>query len=107
SASSEPPSTTTNTPQKWKNFFGVVDLPVTPEQATGADFRLLLFRTERCPLKAFAIIIHLIVPHAADVERYFSGLSGVQSVTRCNLSIQTFLSLLASSEQATPISCTK
>ncbi|KAG2363080.1 hypothetical protein BDR07DRAFT_1405184, partial [Suillus spraguei] len=91
SASSEPPSTTTNTPQKRKNLFGFVDLPVTPEQATHANFKL--FRAERCPLKAFAIIIHLIVPHAAGVERYFSGLGGVQSVKRCNLSVQTFESL--------------
>ncbi|KAG2040492.1 hypothetical protein BDR03DRAFT_915547 [Suillus americanus] len=44
----------------------------------------------RCPLKALTIIIHSIVPHAADVERYFSGLGGVQSVEHCNLSVQTF-----------------
>ncbi|KAG2361970.1 hypothetical protein BDR07DRAFT_1285801, partial [Suillus spraguei] len=45
------------------------------------------------PLKAFTIIIHLIVPHAADVEHYFLGLGEVQSVKCCNLSIQTFESL--------------
>ncbi|KAG1717629.1 hypothetical protein EDB19DRAFT_1194990 [Suillus lakei] len=45
---------------------------------------------ERCLLKAFAIIIHSIVPHAADVEHYFSSLGRVQSVKRCNLSVQTF-----------------
>ncbi|KAG2352941.1 hypothetical protein BDR07DRAFT_1435440, partial [Suillus spraguei] len=91
SASSEPLSTMTNTPQKRKNLFGFVDLPVTPEQATRANFKL--FRAKCCPLKVFIIIIHLIVPHAADVEHYFSGLSGVQSVKHCNLSVQTFKSL--------------
>ncbi|KAG2351646.1 hypothetical protein BDR07DRAFT_1345479, partial [Suillus spraguei] len=42
---------------------------------------------------AFAITIHLIVPDAANVEHYFLGLGGVQSVKRCNLSVQTFKSL--------------
>jgi hypothetical protein len=32
--------TTTNTPQKRKNLFGFVDVPVTPEQATRANFKL-------------------------------------------------------------------
>ncbi|KAG1850460.1 hypothetical protein F4604DRAFT_1883669 [Suillus subluteus] len=41
-------------------------------------------------LPAFAIIIHSIVPHAADVERYFSVMDGVQSVKCCNLSVQIF-----------------
>ncbi|KAG1813894.1 uncharacterized protein BJ212DRAFT_1244031, partial [Suillus subaureus] len=45
---------------------------------------------ECCPLKAFTIIIHLIIPHAAN---YFSGLGGAQSVKCCNLSVQTFESL--------------
>ncbi|KAG2364903.1 hypothetical protein BDR07DRAFT_1190830, partial [Suillus spraguei] len=48
---------------------------------------------ERCPLKVFAIVTHSIVPHGTDVERYFLGLGGVQSVKRCNLSVQTFESL--------------
>jgi hypothetical protein len=48
---------------------------------------------ECCPLKAFTVIIHSIIPHAADIKRYFSGLGGVQSVKRCNLSVQTFESL--------------
>ncbi|KAG1807648.1 uncharacterized protein BJ212DRAFT_1303365 [Suillus subaureus] len=34
---------------------------------------------EQCPLKALAIIIHLIIPHAANIECYFLGLGGVQS----------------------------
>jgi hypothetical protein len=63
-------------------------------QADGLDWwENLPVSAERCPLKAFAIIIHSIVPHAADVERYFSGLGGVQSVKRCNLSVETFESL--------------
>ncbi|KAG2354646.1 hypothetical protein BDR07DRAFT_1546674 [Suillus spraguei] len=40
SALSKPPSITTNTPQKRKNLFGFVDLPVTLEQATRANFKL-------------------------------------------------------------------
>lgn len=63
-------------------------------QADALDWwETLPVSAERCPLKAFAVIIHSIVPHAADVERYFSGLGGVQSVKRCNLSVQTFESL--------------
>lgn len=63
-------------------------------QADALDWwETLPVSVERCPLKAFAVIIHSIVPHAADVERYFSGLGGVQSVKRCNLSVQTFESL--------------
>ncbi|KAH7925705.1 hypothetical protein BV22DRAFT_1010684, partial [Leucogyrophana mollusca] len=48
---------------------------------------------DQCPLKAMAIIIHSIVPHAADVERYFSGLGGTQTVQRCSLSVENFESL--------------
>jgi hypothetical protein len=44
-------------------------------------------------LKAFAIIILSIVPHAAEVERLFSDLGGMQSVKRCNLSVNTFQTL--------------
>ena len=45
---------------------------------------------EKCPLKIMAITIHSIVPHAADVERYFSDLGGVQSHKRCGLTVETF-----------------
>lgn len=45
---------------------------------------------EKCPLKLMAITIHSIVPHAADVERYFSDLGGVQSPKRCSLTLETF-----------------
>ncbi|KAG6821829.1 hypothetical protein H0H92_000624, partial [Tricholoma furcatifolium] len=39
------------------------------------------------PLKALALIILKIVPHAAEVERFFSNLGGVQSVRRSRLSV--------------------
>ncbi|KAN0081360.1 hypothetical protein V8E55_008984 [Tylopilus felleus] len=54
---------------------------------------------KQCPLKAMAVILHSVVPHAADVERYFSALGGTQSVKRCNLTVDTFeaLSRLCSS----------
>ncbi|KAG2062609.1 hypothetical protein BDR04DRAFT_1040100, partial [Suillus decipiens] len=42
------------------------------------------------PLKAFAIVILSIVPHAAEVEQLFSDLGGTQSAKRCNLSVRTF-----------------
>ncbi|KAG2117391.1 hypothetical protein BD769DRAFT_1629766 [Suillus cothurnatus] len=45
---------------------------------------------ETLPVSAECFIIHSIIPHAADIKRYFSGLGGVQSVKRCNLSVQTF-----------------
>lgn len=39
------------------------------------------------PLKALAIKLFSIVPHAAEVERFFSNLGGVQSVKRSTLTI--------------------
>ncbi|KAG2360537.1 hypothetical protein BDR07DRAFT_1412142 [Suillus spraguei] len=45
------------------------------------------------PLKAFAIVILSIVPHAAEVERLFSDLGGTQSAKHCNLSVRTFETL--------------
>ncbi|KIO06269.1 hypothetical protein M404DRAFT_138850 [Pisolithus tinctorius Marx 270] len=45
---------------------------------------------EKCPLKLMAITIHSMVPHAADVEHYFSDLGGVQSHKRCGLTVETF-----------------
>ncbi|KAG1814605.1 uncharacterized protein BJ212DRAFT_1240629, partial [Suillus subaureus] len=63
-------------------------------QANALDWwETLPVSAECCPLKAFAIIIHMIVPYAANVKCYFSGLGGVQSVKCCNLSVQTFKSL--------------
>lgn len=40
-----------------------------------------------------AIILHSIVPHTADVERYFSGLGGTQSARHCNLTVENFEAL--------------
>ena len=48
---------------------------------------------KQCPLKAMAVILHSVVPHAADVERYFSGLGGIQSIKRCNLTVDPFKAL--------------
>lgn len=42
------------------------------------------------PLKTLAIVLFSVVPHAAEVEHLFSGLSGIQGVKRCNLSVPTF-----------------
>ena len=39
------------------------------------------------PLKALAIKLFSIVPHAAEVERFFSNLGGVQSVKRSRLTV--------------------
>jgi hypothetical protein len=39
------------------------------------------------PLKALAIKLFSIVPHAAEVERFFSNLGGIQLVKRSNLTI--------------------
>ncbi|KAI6042900.1 hypothetical protein EDC04DRAFT_2878284 [Pisolithus marmoratus] len=47
----------------------------------------------QCPLKVMAIILHSIVPHAADVEWYFSGLGGTQSARCCNLTVENFEAL--------------
>jgi hypothetical protein len=48
---------------------------------------------DKNPLKALAIIILSIVPHAGEVERLFSALGNTQSRKRCNLSVQTFETL--------------
>ncbi|KAG2368929.1 hypothetical protein BDR07DRAFT_1198175, partial [Suillus spraguei] len=40
-----------------------------------------------------AITLFSIVPHAADVERLFSDLGGIQGVKRCNLTVRTFETL--------------
>ncbi|KIK94709.1 hypothetical protein PAXRUDRAFT_142293 [Paxillus rubicundulus Ve08.2h10] len=48
---------------------------------------------QQCPLKTLTVILHSVVPHAADVERYFSGLSGTQSSKCCNLTVETFKAL--------------
>lgn len=48
---------------------------------------------EDCPLKSLAITLFNIVPHAADVERLFSNLGGIQGATRCRLAVPTFETL--------------
>jgi len=45
------------------------------------------------PLKALAIVVFSIVPHAGDVERLFSDLGGIQGTRRCNLTVSTFETL--------------
>ncbi|ESK90130.1 hypothetical protein Moror_7825 [Moniliophthora roreri MCA 2997] len=49
----------------------------------------LPINTKSHPLKALAIVIHSIVSHAAEIER-FSHLNGVQTPKRNNLSTPTF-----------------
>ncbi|KAH7920574.1 hypothetical protein BV22DRAFT_1107611 [Leucogyrophana mollusca] len=53
----------------------------------------LTVSAEEHPLKALAIVLFSIVPHAAEVERLFSDLGGTQSIKRCNLAVNTFESL--------------
>lgn len=48
---------------------------------------------EDYPLKIFAIRLFSIVPHAAEVERLFSNLGGIQSVRRSNLTVPKMLTL--------------
>jgi hypothetical protein len=48
---------------------------------------------EKYPIKALAITLLSIVPHAGEVEHLFSALGGVQTPRRCNLSIDTFETL--------------
>ncbi|KIJ05662.1 hypothetical protein PAXINDRAFT_164749 [Paxillus involutus ATCC 200175] len=63
-------------------------------QADALDWwECLPVTAKHCPLKAMAIMLHSVVPHAADVERYFSGLGGTQSAKRCNLTVETFEAL--------------
>ncbi|KAF9455585.1 ribonuclease H-like domain-containing protein [Collybia nuda] len=50
-------------------------------------WKSLLVSATNHPLKALAIKIFSIVPHAAEVERFFSNLGGVQSVKRSQLTI--------------------
>ena len=50
----------------------------------------LIISSKDHSLKAFAITILSIVPHASDVEHLFSDLGNTQSPWRCNLSVSTF-----------------
>ncbi|KAH7881892.1 hypothetical protein F5I97DRAFT_1939696 [Phlebopus sp. FC_14] len=49
-----------------------------------------VFAGDQCLLKALAVILHSIIPYAANVERYFSGLRGTQSAKCYNLTVETF-----------------
>ncbi len=49
--------------------------------------------SEEHPLKGMAITLFSIVPHAAEVERLFSQLGGVQGTRRCKLSVRNFEAL--------------
>ncbi|KAL0056560.1 hypothetical protein AAF712_016834, partial [Marasmius tenuissimus] len=42
------------------------------------------------PIKSLAIVLHSITPHAAEIERLFSSLNGIQSPCRNNLSVDNF-----------------
>jgi hypothetical protein len=66
----------------------------TGAQANGLEWweNLLVSATSH-PLKAVAIMILSIIPHAADVERLFSQLGGTQTVKCCNLAVDTFETL--------------
>ncbi|KAJ7803849.1 hypothetical protein B0H14DRAFT_2263808, partial [Mycena olivaceomarginata] len=48
---------------------------------------------DKRPLKTLAIVLLSIVSHAAEVERLFSDLSGIQGVKRCNFTVPTFETL--------------
>ncbi|KAG1775271.1 hypothetical protein EV702DRAFT_955637, partial [Suillus placidus] len=64
--------------------------PFAGGQADGLSWRENLpISAEEYPLKALAITLLSVVPHAGDVERLFSDM-GSQSVKRCNLSVATF-----------------
>ncbi|KAH9910897.1 uncharacterized protein BXZ73DRAFT_57504 [Epithele typhae] len=45
---------------------------------------------QKHPLKVLAITLHTIVPHAAEIEKVFSGLGCTQSARRCRLNVETF-----------------
>ncbi|KIK73967.1 hypothetical protein PAXRUDRAFT_94572, partial [Paxillus rubicundulus Ve08.2h10] len=66
----------------------------TGGQANALDWwECLPVIVKHCPLMAMAIILHSVVPHAADMERYFSGLGGMQLAKYCNLMVETLEAL--------------
>ncbi|KAG2358163.1 hypothetical protein BDR07DRAFT_1295829 [Suillus spraguei] len=70
--------------------YNVCHAPFAGGQADGlAWWENLPVNSDAHPLKAFAIIILSIVPHAAEFERLFSDLGGTQFGKRCNLSVRT------------------
>lgn len=70
-----------------KGYFHVQG-PFQGGKADGRDWwKSLLVSVASHPLKALAIKLFSIVPHAAEVERFFSNLGGIQSVKRSRLTI--------------------
>jgi hypothetical protein len=68
--------------------------PFTGQQANSlAWWQALPISGDLRPLKALAIVLFSIVPHAGDVERLFSDLGGIQGTWRCNLTVSTFETL--------------
>lgn len=62
--------------------------PFQGGKADGRDWwKSLLVNVTSHPIKALAIKLFSIVPHAAEVERFFSNLGGVQSVKRSRLTV--------------------
>jgi len=63
-------------------------------KSDGKDWwKSLVVNVNSHPLKALVIKLFSIVPHAAEIERFFSNLGGIQSIKRSNLTIphmQTF-----------------
>lgn len=70
------------------------DAPFNGGKSDGKDWwKSLVVNVNSHPLKALAIKLFSIVPHAAEIERFFSNLGGIQSIKRSNLTIphmQTF-----------------
>lgn len=75
-------------------LYYLIKAPFQGSQADGLDWwQCLPIRGDEHPLKPFAIAILSIVPHSADVERFFSLLGGTQTLKCCNLSTKTFEAL--------------
>ncbi|KIK00940.1 hypothetical protein K443DRAFT_132504 [Laccaria amethystina LaAM-08-1] len=70
-----------------KGYFHV-QAPFQGGKADGRDWwKSLLVNVTSHPLKALAIKLFSIVPHAAEVERFFSNLVGIQSVKCSSLTV--------------------
>lgn len=73
------------------------EAPFKGGKSDGKDWwKSLVINVNSHPLKALAIKLFSIIPHAAEVKRFFSNLGGIQSVKQSNLTIphmQTFRTL--------------
>ena len=70
-----------------KTYF-YAQAPFQGGKGDGRDWwKSLLVNVTSHPLKAMAIKLFSIVPHAGEVERFFSNLGGVQSVKRSRLTV--------------------